>query len=395
MKDVMAATKEAQDRNKRITLRDDSVRGFYLLALPSGATCWRIEFRPRGVDPATGKRHSSRHLTFGNIATHTVAQARTAAAAVKAEVISGRDPVAEAGAKREKRDREATTLAQTLERYEEARLSELRSGKDAANAIRNVFGDLLNMPLQSITTPMIAKCLTACVQRGSPLMGNRALAYIRPLLRWAVEHGMIEANPAQGIRKPARETPRDRVMSLTEVRAVLDAADADEFPFRHVFRVLLFTACRRSEAADVSVDEIDLDESVWTLPADRTKTGRPLRIPLTRPACEAISGAMIDRPGLLFSTTGGRTPPSGFSKFKARLDQRSGINDWRFHDLRTAFATHCAGAGMSPEVVDRCLNHVGSSTMGVVARAYMQHDLYDQRKAALEYWAAAVLGTGR
>ena len=64
---------------------------------------------------------------------------------------------------------------------------------------------------------------------------------------------------------------------------------------------------------------------------------------------------------------------------------------WRFHDLRTAFASHMAKTGAPEGVVDRVLNHAASaSKASVVARSYQLSDLLDQRAAILDRWAAEV-----
>jgi integrase len=395
MKDALAAIATAQTTGKRQIVRDGRIRGLALIAMPTGNATWRFEYRPRGMDPATGRRFGTRHQSIGNIATHSPDAARAAAAAIKTKAIAGEDPAVQVREQRRQDDIGQVTLGEALELYEQTRLVNHRSKRDIVGAIRHVFSSLLKRPLPSITTAMVAKAISSCVERGATVRANRALAYIKPLFKWAVEQGFISANPAQGISKPTIERPRERVLTIGELRSVLSVADADDYPFRQIFRALLFTATRRGEVADLRADELDLDDRCWTIPASRSKNGRAIRVPLTGPALAAIVEGLTARQGQaehVFTTTG-RTAASGFSKFKQRLDRESGVKDWRFHDIRTAFATHCAGAGISPEVVDRCLNHVGSSTMGVVARAYMQHDLYDQRKAALEYWAAAVLET--
>ena len=73
---------------------------------------------------------------------------------------------------------------------------------------------------------------------------------------------------------------------------------------------------------------------------------------------------------------------------KKRLDQVSGVNDWRLHDIRTAFATHLADAGFDQGVVDRVLNRVASaSSASTIARVYNQAERLSDRARALDYWA--------
>ncbi len=63
----------------------------------------------------------------------------------------------------------------------------------------------------------------------------------------------------------------------------------------------------------------------------------------------------------------GRTPPSGFSKAKARLDSLTpDIPHWRFHDLRRNCASGMAAMGFLPNVIERVLNHQSGSNAGLV-----------------------------
>ena len=106
-------------------------------------------------------------------------------------------------------------------------------------------------------------------------------------------------------------------------------------------RMLLLTATRRSEVADM--DRSRADGDLWTIPAARYKTSRDHVVPLSEAARQLI-GAPKGRGGFLFSTTDGDIPFSGFSKAKDALDEaiakvrnkagRKPTQPWTFHDLR-------------------------------------------------------------
>ena len=89
---------------------------------------------------------------------------------------------------------------------------------------------------------------------------------------------------------------------------------------------------------------------------------------------------------ILLFTTNGTTAVSGFSKVKKRLDTISGVDDWRFHDLRRSFATHSTEKlGISPVIADKILNHVTGQVRGVAA-VYQQGEYLQERRAALQRW---------
>ena len=133
----------------------------------------------------------------------------------------------------------------------------------------------------------------------------------------------------------------------------------------------------------------------WSIPGPRTKNRRPHIVHLSAPALAELEVLRADADGqtaLVFTTTG-TTTVSGFGMMKRRLDNLSGIAGWRLHDLRTAFASHSAEAGIPEGVVDRVLNHAASaSSVSAVARVYQRSELLPQRAQALDQWAAMVIG---
>ncbi len=77
---------------------------------------------------------------------------------------------------------------------------------------------------------------------------------------------------------------------------------------------------------------------------------------------------------------------------KLRIDKLVEIEDWRLHDLRTAFASALCDAGEPEGVVDRCLNHAATgSAPSAVARIYNRSKMLPQRARVLDQWATMVL----
>jgi integrase len=98
------------------------------------------------------------------------------------------------------------------------------------------------------------------------------------------------------------------------------------------------------------------------------------------------------RRGLLFTTTG-KTPVSGFSKAKKRLDaaiarlnEGEALEDWTLHDLRRTLATGMQRLGVRFEVTEAILNHVSGSRSGV-AGIYQRHDWRPEKQTALQAWS--------
>jgi integrase len=88
----------------------------------------------------------------------------------------------------------------------------------------------------------------------------------------------------------------------------------------------------------------------------------------------------------VFSTDGGKTPVSGFSKFKAQLDKQSGATGWTPHDLRRTARSLMSRAGVPSDHAERCLGHV----IGGVRGTYDRHEYYEEKAAAYRKLAQQV-----
>lgn len=303
-------------------------------------------------------------------------------------------------------ERNENSLGAILDRYEARRLAQLRKGLAMGRAIRSAVAGLLLRDMSSITRAEIGRIVDDIADR-APIAGNRTLAYLKAFFGWAHGRGYIDANPISSLAKPTREIARDRTPSLEEVAEIWSGCEALDYPFGYVIRLMIVTAVRRDEAAAMRISELQLPpgepEGCWVLPADRSKNGRSLRVPLSASARTIIEAALAQRPEgspFLFSTTGLR-PVSGWSKAKSRLDDviakarlRRNLGPmapWRLHDLRRSFATAaCDLLTVDPAVADRCLNHVGASTTSTISRVYGRNEMFAQRADALRRWAALV-----
>jgi integrase len=168
-----------------------------------------------------------------------------------------------------------------------------------------------------------------------------------------------------------------------------------------IIRLLMLTGQRREEIGALRWSEMDFPGQALRLPAERTKNGRANDTPLADIGVRLLQ-AMPRRIGpkdFVFGTTAndfGR-----YSAAKAALDQRiaearqaagaAPMAPWVLHDLRRSAATGMAELGVQPHVVEAVLNHVSGHKAGV-AGVYNRAVYEREKKAALDLWAAHVLG---
>ena len=218
------------------------------------------------------------------------------------------------------------------------------------------------------------------------------LAYLRRLFNWCIERDLIIDNPAAGIKAPAKEVSRERVLSIDELKDLLAAAERIGYPWGPLVEMLVYTGQRLEEVAQSRWDEMDSDNRVWELSGSRTKNGRPHVVHLSGLAMTTLATLpQVDGQPWLFSTTG-NGPVRGFSKAKAKLDKESGVSGWTFHDLRRTFATYTTDKlEINPVVIDKVLNHASGAVKGVAA-VYQRGEYTNRRKAAMEAWSDFLSG---
>ncbi|RIA46567.1 site-specific recombinase XerD [Hephaestia caeni] len=235
----------------------------------------------------------------------------------------------------------------------------------------------------------VLEIMDAALERGASYQANRILATIRKLFNWCLERGIIDATPIAGLKAPTRELSRDRVLDDGEIRRVLNAARLDAYPFRQFVPLLLATAQRRGELANMRWSELDLEARTWVIPAERAKNGKPHVVHLSDFAVSLLDEVpqFVDC-DFVFTTTR-RSPVSGFSKALRWLHKHSETSDWHMHDLRRTAASGMARAGVAPYVIEKVLNHV-SGTISGVAAVYNRYGYDAERCAALEKWGAGL-----
>ncbi len=214
----------------------------------------------------------------------------------------------------------------------------------------------------------------------TPAVQHRTYTVLRAFLRWAHRKHYIDRDPMERMQAPPASTPRDRILSLDELKRIWRSADNDAYG--KIVKLLILTGQRRGEITGLTGCMVRTD--AITLPSDHTKNGRQHVVPLGAMA-KTILGHPRPRDVHYFPARGKKTPFNGFSKAKAKLDKRCGFSDWTVHDLRRTFASGLASVGIALPVIERLLNHVSGSFGGIVG-VYQRYDFFPEMKDAIKRW---------
>jgi integrase len=221
-------------------------------------------------------------------------------------------------------------------------------------------------------------------EKGLGAQVNRVRSQILAALNWAVEREYLDVNPAAVVKRRKIEVSRDRVLTDDELRAIWRAAERLPDPSRSLVMAWILTGQRRDEVRCLPWSEVDLSRAIWTLPADRNKSGRDHEIPLSPAMVELLNG--LRRRGAPVFSTDGSKPYAGQKRLKAILDRESRVTGWTFHDIRRSVSTGMAALHVPQDTIDRVLNHAKATLAGT----YNRHNYLDQKRKALEVWADRV-----
>ncbi|MGG5809155.1 tyrosine-type recombinase/integrase [Falsiroseomonas sp. CW058] len=393
--------------------------GLSLRVGASGAMTWTLTYRVKGKgDPGEGRvarlAGPKCRMALGSYPAMGLSEAREAALAARRLARDGIDPGAAQRAQAAAQAA-AITVADLIERYAADHLRRnLRSAPVVeallARHVRPAWG---HRPVAEVTRGDLLKLLddvrqprpvevrtrgrgTFTVDRGGAGAAAEVRKWVRAMFQYAVEAEMRPDNPFAGVRNRDRARPRDRVLSMEELRAVWTAACATPYPWGPFYQLLILTGCRRGEWATARWLWLDEAWSALEIPAEHYKTDRPHVVPLSPLARSIVAALPAPVTGdHLFSSDGGQTAIAGFSDAKAALERLAAayyggpMTPWVVHDLRRSMATHMERLGVAPHVIEACLGHV----LKGVAGTYRRYNFLPEKLDALQRWADTVRET--
>lgn len=377
--------------------------GLYLRRLPSGNRKWVFRY--------TNLTKTRAWFTIGSYPHISLAQARGKAATLNAEVENGKDPAAE-------RKREQQETIQTVEqlfldwyqhdisrRLKNPHITERIYNKEIAPHIRQ-------LPLKEVNARDIRAIIHKVANSGRKATANDALMVCKQLFKHAIKLNLIDYSPAQAFTMSdagGLEKSRDRILSLDELDVLFRVLrkHRDQFARENYLAIALLVhlGVRKNELIAAMWSEIDFDEQVWRLPAERSKTDVAITIPLCATSLEWFSELKVracgspyvfpsrrasKRRGYISSDTLNHALAKLFGQKvdsnkqpTANVLGEAGLEHFTVHDLRRTCRSLLALLGVPSHIAERCLNHKLRGVEGI----YNRHDYLVERREAFEQLA--------
>jgi integrase len=340
-------------------------------------------------------------MGLGSVDVIPLAEARAKVHDLRRMVSRGLDPIEARRAARVATVTFADVASQFLE-VQEHRFRNPGSAKNVRSLLFTHAKALATQPIASIDATNVDAALRPLwLER--PGQARRALTAVLQVMRYARAKGLCNA-PVAEWREHMREL-MPRVNGTHRHFAALDYAEVPEFvrqlrieqqrsealsPF--VIEFILLTAVRENEAVGMRFSEIDWQERVWTVPAERMKAGRVHRVPLCDRAMALLHkqrgsnafGLEPDPAGYyVWPGRNGVGPVTGKSVYKY-LTQTMGVKA-TVHGFRSSFRTWSGNETNFDRVTcELALSHAAGSQ---VELAYRRGDELAKRRQLMEAWA--------
>lgn len=377
--------KQAKPREKVYTLSDGG--GLQLRVKPNGSKLWLLDY----FRPYTKKRTS---LSFGSYPELSIANARSKRDDARELLAKDIDP-------KEHRDEQsrldevahANTLKHIANKWLEVKKTQV-SANHATDTWRSlelhIFPTLGNVPIHKITAVKAIETIEPIASKGSLETVKRLCQRLNEIMVYTVNSGLVTANPLAGIGK-AFQTPAKQHLPTLKPDQLPDLLNTLAFASiktttRCVIEWQLHTMVRPNEAAGTRWNEIDFDNSLWNIPAERMKSKKPHTVPLS-PQAIALLDVMkpiSSRSEFVFPSDRSLRKHTNASTANMALKRMGYGNQLVAHGLRSLASTILNEQGFDPDLIEAALAHVGKNE---VRNAYNRANYIERRKPLMEWWS--------
>lgn len=363
--------------------------GLYLQVSPGITKSWLFRFQ---IDRKPG------YMGLGPVHTVSLAEAREKALQARKLVVEGIDPVKARDAARARLALDSArsiSFAKCAEAYIKAHKAGWKNAKHTeqwTNTLETYCGPVFGaLPVAGVDTALVLKVLEP-IWTAKPETATRLRARIEHVLDWATVRGYREGdNPARWRGHLDKLLPRlekrKRVkhhpaLPYSEIGAFMESLRAQEGTAARALDFTILTAARTGEVIGAQWEEFDLDEALWTIPAERTKVHREHRVPLSPRAVEILK-ALPHEGDFVFP--GWRQDQALSNMAMLELLKRMKRSDVTVHGFRSTFRDWCAERTNYPR--ETCEMALGHAVANEVEAAYRRGDLFDKRRRLMQEWA--------
>jgi len=380
----------SQPKEKEYKLFDGG--GLYLSITAKGQKWWRLKYRFDGKDYL---------LSLGVYPTVTLQEARKQRVQLKEKIAKGVNPSAERKEKKEVVKIEQARSTNTFENITNDYLNKRNELNEAykvrlERAFKNdVFPFIGKVPIEDITPKNVIEIVKLVEKRGAVESAHRLFTQINKVFKYAVSNQLVDRNPCSEMDKGEilKSHVRKNYPTITnpkEIKKLLIAIDeySGDYTTRMALTIAPYVFLRPFNIRHAEWSEIDFDEKLWRIPANKMKIKKEHVIPLTDRIVEILKEMQLfsnDAKYIFHSLSSKSTPMSDATMNNALRRMGYSKEEIVTHSFRAMFSTIAhEKSQFKHEVIETQLAHsVGSD----VSRAYNRAMYLDERKELMQWWS--------
>lgn len=389
--------RSAKPEAKEYSLVDGD--GMFLLIHPNGSKYWRFRFR------FGGKQHL---MAFGVYPETSLADARQKREEARRLVAAGVDPREHKRAVKEEQAKEVITFESVARDWHASnqKWSKSHSARVLKSLEDNLFDAIGKRNIADLKTQDLLKPLKAVEMSGRLEVAARLQQRTTSIMRFAVQSGLIDYNPAQELAGALATAKRQHraALELNRIPELLHRLDS--YTGRPLTRLAveltLLVFIRSSELRFARWSEVDFETAMWTIPGEReplegvkhshrgSKMRTPHLVPLSRQALTILEKikSMSGNRELIF--VGDHDPRKPMSENTVNKALRVMGYDTKVevcgHGFRTMACSSLIESGLwSKDAVERQMSHQERNSVRAAYIHKAEH--LGERRLMVQWWA--------
>ena len=354
----------------------------YLSVSANGGRRWVFLYRWRGKPKEMG---------LGSVRSVPLKQAREMAAASRAQLALGIDPLVE-----KRRSRQSfPSFGACAQEFIATNRSQWRNPKHIAqwsSTLETYAAPIWDRPINEIEAADVLQILKP-LWRSKQETASRLRGRMERVFAASIAQGYREGqNPAQWRHHLEHQLPKRHKLSRGH-HAALPFDDMPAFMTKlrqqagaaaRALELTILCAVRTGETLGATWPEIDLKAATWTIPRERMKAHQVHRVPLPEQAVILLSnfGDPADQYGFVFEGQRQGRPLSNMAMAKVLKRMAVGVT---VHGFRSSFRDWAAEqTDFAHEVAEAALAH---TIKNATEAAYRRGDLFEKRGLMMQAWA--------
>ncbi len=385
-----AEIKRSKPKEKAYKLGDG--QGLFIVIRPNGTKFFRFDY---SLD---SKRKS---MSFGVYPDISLKEARMQREATKQLIKQGIDPI------RNKKSHDITTFENVTEKWLEIMKSEWKEVtyvKAKSVITNNTYPYLGTKPMKDIKRTDILDLIKIMEKKGTIESANRLLNYIERIYKYAVTYNIVEHNiiadidKRNAIKKPTvKHFPA--ILKKEDIKVLMKDIQSYGTSFRsdistvYALQLAPYVFLRPFNLRNLTWDEVDLENALLDIPAEKMKTGTAFVLPLCDKAIDILKQIMPYSYGdgtFVFPSPTSKIKPISENTLNQALMRLGYKNTMTTHGFRAMFSTNAHDYikehGMHSDIIESCLAHIESNKVKSAYSRDSKMRYIDEKRELIKWW---------